>query len=249
MKNIEPTPSNAAYILRRFLQSKELDISLSTAQEAVARLRGFNDWNSLAAELDPRGTRALSAGLDNERRSESYQRSLSEIPVVTWVERFGCCWPEQVWRAHNGEHAERQRSTRRENYVECRESESSLRADLYLALQSTALEQRFRYIVGEPGLGKAESGGWLQLAFGKRIGNRFELKLCPTLNWDEFEVMFVTYEFDDVLGDGIVDEIWHPSVVGLADEQLCKVIKRALAAADEVEANVSSWMRGRTSGG
>ncbi len=140
----------------------------------------------------------------------------------------------------NGEH---QKASGAKSYCWDREIASSLRADLYLALQSTDLEEQFRYIIGEPGLGKAEFGSWLQLVFGKRIGNRFELKFCPTLNWDGLEVLFVTYEFDDVLGDTTIDEIWHPSVVGSPDEQLCKVIERALVHAKEIEADVLGWMR------
>lgn len=247
LKNTVPTPSTAAYFLRRFLQSKEHDISLSTAQEAVARLNGFNDWNTLAAAIDPRGRastkRDQGTESANDLRSAAFQQSLSKLQVVTWVERFRFCYPEHIWRAQYDDLDENQRAMRREKYTECVELADSLRVDAYLALQATALEEQFRYIAGEPGLGKAEYGNWLQLVFGKRIGNRFELKLCPTWNWDGLEVLFVTYEFDDVLGDTTIDEIWHPAVAGRPDEQLCTVIERALVAAMEVEAEVHSWMR------
>lgn len=247
LKVTEPPPSQGAYLLRKFLQSQNVDIPLGMAQEAFARTRGFNDWNSLTAILDPRGRDDLSHQRGNpsadDRRPLDYQRSLSKVRLTTWMERFDYCWPESVWGPKARENAAYQRPSLAESCSEGGESESSLRADLYLALQATALGEQFRYIVGELGLGKAESGSWLQLAFGKRIGNRFELKLCPTLNWDGLEVLFVTYEFDDVLGDSTIDEIWHAPVVGNPDEQLCKVIERALVRAKEIEADVHSWMR------
>lgn len=55
MPAIAPTPSQAAVILQRFLQSMGTPLQLSTAQEAVARMRGYATWQALLAEEPARG--------------------------------------------------------------------------------------------------------------------------------------------------------------------------------------------------
>lgn len=122
------------------------------------------------------------------------------------------------------------------------EREQLLRADLFLALKSTELMDHYRYVAGEPGLGKAERGHWVQLVFERRIENRFNLKLCPTLNWDGLEVLFLTYEFHHVTGDTYLGEVWHEPVVAEPSESLAEVIARALVVADRLCESFTGWL-------
>lgn len=54
MQAIKPTPSQAAVVLKNFLKEQGVEMKLSKAQEAVARLQGFANWQSLAGAMDPR---------------------------------------------------------------------------------------------------------------------------------------------------------------------------------------------------
>lgn len=54
MQVIKPTPSQAAVVLKKFLKEQGVEMKLSKAQEAVARMQGFADWQSLAGAMDPR---------------------------------------------------------------------------------------------------------------------------------------------------------------------------------------------------
>lgn len=248
----EPTPSQAAYILRRHLQSEGVHISLSVAQESIARVRGYKDWNILASHVHPRGNRKASSSsgkqILEQERLLVYPTELSQLPVSRWVECFEECWPKETFRNETPEERERLRLQwdtldTDERYAR----EERLRADFYLAIEAAGLTEPYRYIVGEPGQGKAELGYWLQLVFGKRIANRFLLKVCPTLNWDALEVWFVTYELDNILGDRIVDEIWHPSIAARPEEMLSQFIPRAMAASTEIEADIQGWLSANTS--
>jgi hypothetical protein len=54
MKVITPTPSQAAVILKKFLQQNGMEIPLSLAQEASARMRGYVDLQALVSDVEPR---------------------------------------------------------------------------------------------------------------------------------------------------------------------------------------------------
>jgi hypothetical protein len=54
MKVITPTPSQAAVVLKKFLQQNGLDVQLSVAQEASARMRGYADWQAFVSDVEPR---------------------------------------------------------------------------------------------------------------------------------------------------------------------------------------------------
>jgi hypothetical protein len=54
MKVITPTPSQAAVVLKKFLQQNGVELSLSVTQEASARMRGYADWQALVSDVEPR---------------------------------------------------------------------------------------------------------------------------------------------------------------------------------------------------
>jgi hypothetical protein len=63
MKVITPTPSQAAVVLRKFLQQGGVEIPLSLAQEASARMRGYADWQALVSDVEPRTGQHKGASL------------------------------------------------------------------------------------------------------------------------------------------------------------------------------------------
>jgi hypothetical protein len=54
MQVIKPTPSQAAFVLKKFMDENGVSLKLSKAQEAVARLQGFANWNTLTSVMDPK---------------------------------------------------------------------------------------------------------------------------------------------------------------------------------------------------
>lgn len=54
MKVIKPTPSQAAFALKKFLEENGVSMKISKTQEAVSRLLGYANWNALTADVDPR---------------------------------------------------------------------------------------------------------------------------------------------------------------------------------------------------
>ena len=61
MKVIEPTPSQAAVVLKNYFRSLGFDVTLANAQEALARSRGYADWNTLASQVAVRGSKKKEA--------------------------------------------------------------------------------------------------------------------------------------------------------------------------------------------
>jgi hypothetical protein len=71
MKVIEPTPSQAAVVMKNYLRSLGFEVSLANAQECFARSRGYADWNTLASQVDVRG-----------------KKTKAEAPVASTAERY-----------------------------------------------------------------------------------------------------------------------------------------------------------------
>lgn len=55
MKVTEPTPSQAAVVLKNYFHSKGIDIKLGMAQEAIALTKGYASWNALSSQVPARG--------------------------------------------------------------------------------------------------------------------------------------------------------------------------------------------------
>jgi hypothetical protein len=51
---LQPSPSRAAFLVRKYFKEQNVDIPLAMAQEAVARSLGYEDWNVLTATVDVR---------------------------------------------------------------------------------------------------------------------------------------------------------------------------------------------------
>jgi hypothetical protein len=62
MSVIQPTPSQAAVILKKFLAEKNLDIKLSDAQEALARMSGYASFSVLTSAIPLRGHTTTQRG-------------------------------------------------------------------------------------------------------------------------------------------------------------------------------------------
>ena len=57
MKSIQPTPSQAAIVLKKFLAQLGYELKLHTTQEAVARTRGYESFQAFVAAVHHRGTK------------------------------------------------------------------------------------------------------------------------------------------------------------------------------------------------
>lgn len=55
MAVIEPTPSQAAVVLKKFLKSIGVELKLSQAQTAIARTRGYADFQAFVSDVPHRG--------------------------------------------------------------------------------------------------------------------------------------------------------------------------------------------------
>lgn len=55
MKVIEPTPSQAIVVWKKYFQSIGITVTASQVQEGFARSKGYRDWQAYVAENDPRG--------------------------------------------------------------------------------------------------------------------------------------------------------------------------------------------------
>jgi hypothetical protein len=106
MKVIEPTPSQAVSVLKRYFQSLGHSVSQSQVQEGYARSRGYATWQAFVSENDPRGRRAQRG----ERSSVPAapvecvccRQCGSELDENGWCVDQTCVysdWPQQVERA------------------------------------------------------------------------------------------------------------------------------------------------------
>jgi len=55
MKVIEPTPSQAIVVWKKYLQSLGFAVTASQVQEGLARSKGYPNWQAYVTENDPRG--------------------------------------------------------------------------------------------------------------------------------------------------------------------------------------------------
>ena len=71
MKTIQPTPSQAAVVLKKFMSEIGVELKLGQTQEAIARVYGYSNWNALSSDLSPRG----------RKRNTSSSAAKSSSPV------------------------------------------------------------------------------------------------------------------------------------------------------------------------
>jgi hypothetical protein len=121
------------------------------------------------------------------------------------------------------------------------EAENRLKSDFYLAVTTGGLPNEYRII---PGANNdiTEDRSKLTLVFERRVANRFAIEFCPTLTWDRIEVNIGSYQLGDVLGQGIVDEVWHPPIVAATNESIESVIERAVSAAQDLARDLTGWV-------
>lgn len=62
MKVIEPTPSQAVTVLKKYFQSLGFGVTASQVQEGYARSRGYANWLAYVSENDPRGRKVKQRG-------------------------------------------------------------------------------------------------------------------------------------------------------------------------------------------
>jgi hypothetical protein len=70
--------------LRHYLESVGVNIPLAVSQESIARIRGYADWNALAADINPRGKPVRTALTDappDDDNLQAYPRELAELSV------------------------------------------------------------------------------------------------------------------------------------------------------------------------
>ena len=86
MQTIKPTPSQAAFVLKNFMKETGVEIQLGKAQEAIARLYGYTNWNSLTSVMDPKvGEPKPEEGCLLQKRPHEYQLMLSKQSSV-WLQ-------------------------------------------------------------------------------------------------------------------------------------------------------------------
>jgi hypothetical protein len=73
MQVIKPTPSQAAFILKKFMDESGEPMKLSRAQEAVARMQGFANWNALTSVMHPKVGEKLAAGCLTQESDRAYR--------------------------------------------------------------------------------------------------------------------------------------------------------------------------------
>ncbi|MDO9179341.1 MAG: hypothetical protein Q7U16_13660 [Agitococcus sp.] len=54
MNVIKPTPSQSAFILKKFFEEQGITLKISQAQEAIARTWGYSSWNALTSNIAPK---------------------------------------------------------------------------------------------------------------------------------------------------------------------------------------------------
>jgi len=80
---LQPSPSRAAFLVRKYFAEQNLDVSIAMAQEAVARSLGYPNWSTLANSSDVRQAprtvterskrEGLVAGAQARRSGANYQ--------------------------------------------------------------------------------------------------------------------------------------------------------------------------------
>ncbi|MGF6301888.1 MULTISPECIES: glyoxalase superfamily protein [Paraburkholderia] len=244
MKVVRPAPSQAAVVLRKYLDSMGMNVRLSVAQEGVARMFGYADWNALAADMNTRdraGALPTSRGSHAEDESNGYPMELAHLPALDWMRAYEACFPQALFRRDPNE-TYNSRVTE-QDLNEAHQAESRLKSDLYLAVSARELPSEYRYVPGAIDVVIAHHHQ-LSLVFERRVENRLAIRFCPTLNWDTLEVNIGRYEFNDVLGEEIVDEVWHSPIVAADDESLASVIDRGMCAAQELARDLKGWIVG-----
>jgi hypothetical protein len=73
MSIIEPTPSQAAVVLKKFMASNGFTIGLGLAQEAIAAVKGYVSWNVLTANEPPRGSATAKKPCTSETAWAQYE--------------------------------------------------------------------------------------------------------------------------------------------------------------------------------
>lgn len=84
MQVIQPTPSQAAFVLKKYFKEQGVDVKLGNAQEAVARMMGYGSWNVLATAMDPKVgvvSGPLSHGSGNEYEMTTGVQSYAWITI------------------------------------------------------------------------------------------------------------------------------------------------------------------------
>ncbi len=64
MHTITPTASQAAVVLKKFLAEQGIELQLAKAQEAIARMNGYKDWQALVAGYGARKPQRAVASVD-----------------------------------------------------------------------------------------------------------------------------------------------------------------------------------------
>ncbi|KWU23421.1 hypothetical protein [Burkholderia cenocepacia] len=81
MKVIEPTPSQAVVVLKKYFQSLGFPVTASQVQEGFARSKGYADWQAFVSDNDPRGRR--------QQRDATAERQPAAAPIVQTCVKCG----------------------------------------------------------------------------------------------------------------------------------------------------------------
>lgn len=84
MQVIKPTPSQAAFILKKFMDESGEPMKLSRAQEAVARMQGFANWNALTSVMHPKVGEKPAAGCLTQDSDRAYRLN-SGVQSSVWI--------------------------------------------------------------------------------------------------------------------------------------------------------------------
>jgi hypothetical protein len=267
MKVIEPTPSQAVSVLKRYFQSLGHSVSQSQVQEGYARSRGYATWQAFVSENDPRGRRA-KRGVQTPVPAAPVEAVCcrqcgSELDEDGWCVDQTCPysdWPQQVERsdmeaysaadlemkyqvakrAHEYDEDASQRwfiedwlaevsdilAAKQDSHDEALGVISSC---LYDAMTANGLMKGYEHHSGRGEEAFEGDKPFVQVSFGKQLGERFAVELVLTLRDDKFAVYINTWEFRRP-GQNYPVEDLEDTVEAEPDETLRRLIERGQAA-------------------
>lgn len=266
MKVIEPTPSQAVTVLKRYFQSLGHPVSHAQVQEGYARSRGYKDWQAFVSENDPRGRRVQR----DERtvvqvapvESVCCRQCGSELDENGWCVDATCPysdWPQQVERSDMEAYStadlevKYQVSKRTSPYDEDVSQRwliedwlaevadivavqdppyaalGVISGSLYEAMTANGLMKGYEH---NDGRGEEVFEGdkpFVQVSFGKNLGERFAIELILTLRDNKFAIYIDTWEFRRPGQNYLVEDL-QETLEAESDETFRRLIERGQAA-------------------
>ncbi len=224
MKAIQPTPSQAAVVLKKYMLELGVDLKLGQTQEAIARIYGYADWNTLAADMPTRAAR-------KDKAPETMSTEASCHKCGTFLRGAYCrdltCpysdWPQQVPVEHlysmSADEIEKKykvsvRAVPEDDVpvvtlkdivgqslqLTVRDADlDGLHAEIERAALATGLLSGYRRQQGRDEKCMEDGSSYLQVSFDRRLNESFVTELVFTLRNHRLACYVRTWELRDKL--------------------------------------------------